>query len=77
METQGKGKDGVGLRVVLKKSGTEFVLLYAYLDSFKITYINEEKSEVVGISAESSYPGCNSSSHLSQEHLLFGAERRR
>jgi hypothetical protein len=58
MDSQGKGKDGVALRTLIKPNGLEYLLLYAYLDSFKISFINEEKSEVLNIAAESSYPGC-------------------
>lgn len=58
MDSQGKGRDGVALRVLVKANGLEYLLLYAYQDSFKISYINEEKSEVLNIAAEASYPGC-------------------
>lgn len=57
VESGGKGKDGIPMLVSMKiPLQQEIFLVYVYEDNFRITYINEEKSEIFRLKPETVLP---------------------
>lgn len=58
LPSEGKGKDAVPMRALLKESGNELFLLYVFKDTFHCSYINELTSEVSVFPTKSKFAKC-------------------